>query len=471
MPWLKRTGSWFRDRLGLERVVEFAARHPVPRGNATTRKAWMYVFGVATATAFLLQVVTGIALATVYIPSPASAYQSLLFINREVWMGSLLRGMHYFGASAMVVLISAHAAQVFLTGAYKFPREMNWVFGVMLLVLTLLMAATGQLLRWDQNGIWTVVVGSQLLARVPLIGQALAEFVLAGNAVGGATLSRFYVFHILILPGLIFLTIGVHVYLVLHHGVSEPPVAGRPVDPESYREEYAERSARSGYRYWPDAAWREVVTAVLVVSGVVLLALLFGPKGPQEPPDPTTIAADPQPDWYFRWFYALLWVKPRGWEAFFMVYLPLGVIVAMLALPFVFPKGERHPLRRPWAVAMVVVVVSGLGVLTRLGMSAPWSMDFETEPLSAATVGTTEGPVWHGAQLFHERGCQYCHTVAGSGGEYGPSLTDVTRRLPPGVIVTRTLNGVGDMPGYRHNLTREELDAILAFLRSLEDHK
>ncbi|CAN5858913.1 hypothetical protein BH23GEM3_BH23GEM3_13040 [soil metagenome] len=467
MQILKRVGGWLWERLGLERPWDFAGRHPVQPEQAT-RKGWMYVFGAATMTAFLLQVVTGVALATKYVPSPASAYESLIFINQEVWLGWFVRGMHYFGASAMVVFISVHVARVFLTGSYKYPREMNWIFGVMLLVLTMLMAATGQLLRWDQNGIWTVVVGSQLLGHVPLIGPRLTEFVLAGDAVGGATLSRFFAFHILILPALIFLTVGVHLYLVLHHGVSEPPEAGKPVDPETYKEWYDERAERGGYRYWPDAAWREVVTALAIIVGVMLLAYIFGPKGPDAPPDPTMIAADPRPDWYFRWYYALLAVKPQGWEPFFMVYLPLGALIAMFLLPFVAPKGERHPKRRPWAILIVVVVVTALGVLTELGMRAPWAMEFETVPLSPEVVGVAEGPVWTGAQLFHERGCQFCHVAAGQGGQYGPDLTDVTRRLPPEMIVTRTINGIGQMPAYRDMITRDEMDAILAFLRSLE---
>lgn len=468
---LRRLGGWFIDRLGLERLLDFGPRHPVHPGQVEGRKSWMYVFGMATLIAFLLQLATGILLVTRYIPAPDSAYESLLYINEEVVLGWLVRGMHYFGASAMVLLILAHVVQVFLTGAYKFPREMTWFFGVALLALTLLMAATGQLLRWDQNGIWTVSVGSQLLARVPWIGDALARFVLAGDQVGGATLSRFFAFHVLIFPLLILLVVGVHVYLVLHHGVSEPPEPRKRVEPETYREEYEAALEKSPYTYWPDAAWREVVAGALVVVSVVLLAWAFGPKGPAEPPDPAVIAADPRPDWYFRWYYALLAIKPRGLETFTMVYLPLLAGIAMILLPFVASKGERHPARRPWAVALVVVLLALLGVLTELGMRAPWSMAFGTRPLGRDEVPVAEGPAWEGAQLFHRRGCQYCHTAAGRGGDYGPDLTHVTQRLPPEVIVARTLNGVGEMPAYRGKLTREEIQAILAFLHSLEERQ
>jgi ubiquinol-cytochrome c reductase cytochrome b subunit len=466
----RRVRSWLIDRLGLQRLIEFAARHPVPPEYGS-RRGWLYVLGVATLAAFLLQFVTGAVLATKYIPAPSHAYESLRYITEEAWFGALLRGMHYVGASAMIVLMSAHVIRVVLTGSYKFPREMNWVLGVVLLVLVLTMALTGQLLRWDQDGMWTVSVAANFFARVPLIGAALARFVLAGESVGGATLSRFFVLHVLLLPLLIFAVIGAHLYLVLHHGISEAPRAGRPVDRSTYRAWYRDYVERGGTRYWPDAAWREVVAALLVVVAVVALAYLVGPKGPGLPPDPSIIGADPRPDWYLRWYYALLWVKPRGAETLVMVYLPLAVLLALLLLPFVFNAGERSPRRRPWAVIMVVGTLTGLGLLTQMGLQPRWAMDFDARPLTAAEVGVDAGPVWQGAQAFHARGCAYCHTVLGVGGEYGPDLTDVARRLPTGAIVARTLNGIGDMPGYRRVLSEEEMDAIVAFLQAMQQRR
>jgi ubiquinol-cytochrome c reductase cytochrome b subunit len=464
---LKRARRWLYDRLGLDRILDFVARHPIPPEHAG-RAGWMYVLGIATLAAFLLQMASGAALATKYIPAPSHAYQSLEYITEEAWFGSLLRGMHYFGASAMVVLVLAHMIRVLLTGSYKFPREMTWVFGVGLLVLTLAMALTGQLLRWDQDGMWTVSVASQFVGRVPLIGAALARFVLAGESVGGATLSRFFVLHVLLLPGMILLLVGAHLYLVLHHGISEPPRAGRQVPPEEYRAWREARARSGGMRYWPDAAWREAVAGFAVVVAVLLLAYLFGPKGPGEPPDPTTIAADPRPDWYLRWYYALLWVKPRGTETLVMVYLPLAVVLGLLLFPFVFRGGERSPARRPWAVAGVVAALTVLGILTQIGIRPDWEMELEPRALTAEEVGTAEGPIWSGAQAFHLRGCGHCHVVLGTGGRYGPALDDVALRLPRSEIVTRIVNGVGDMPAYRRILGEQELSDLVAFLLSLE---
>jgi ubiquinol-cytochrome c reductase cytochrome b subunit len=467
MSMFSRLGGFLMDRLGLERVVHFVARHPVPPETAS-RRGWYYVLGVATLAAFLVQVATGVALATKYIPSPAHAYDSLLFITNEAWLGWLLRSVHYVGASAMVVLLGAHMVRVFLTGSYKFPREMNWVLGVLLLVLTMTMALTGQLLRWDQDGIWTVAVASQFLVRVPLIGEHLARFFIAGDTVGGATLSRFFVLHVLILPAMLIAVIGVHVYLVLHHGISEAPRPGQSVARKTYRQWYKRYTDDSGFRYWPDSAWREVVAGLVVVVTVVVIALIVGPKGPGDPPDPTVLTADPRPDWYLRWYYALLWVKPRGYETFVMVYLPLLIGLGLILLPFLFPDGERSPRRRPWAVLSVVILVTTIGVLTELGLRAPWAMAFEEEPVTMEEAALGPGPAFSGARIFHARGCQFCHAVAGRGGSYGPDLTDVTRRLPPEFIAERTLRGIGNMPAYRNVLTSEEMALIIEYLRSQE---
>jgi ubiquinol-cytochrome c reductase cytochrome b subunit len=466
MQLARRARAWLIDRLGLRRIIDFVLLHPVPPEHAG-RGGWAYVLGIATLTAFLLQYLTGAVLATKYIPAPSHAWESLQYITEEAWFGGLLRGMHYFGASAMIVLLTAHVVRVVLTGSYKFPREMNWVLGVVLLVLTMAMALTGQLLRWDQDGMWTVSVAANFFGRVPFVGEPLARFVLAGESVGGATLSRFFVLHVVFMPLLILATVGAHLYLVLHHGISESPRAGRPVDRATYRGWYRDYVERGGAQYWPDTAWREAVAALLVVIGVVLLAWYIGPKGPGLPPDPGIIEADPRPDWYLRWYYALLWVKPRGAETLVMVYLPLAALLALVLLPFVFNAGERAPSRRPWAVLTVAAFLTGIGLLTQLGIEARWSMDFDAEPLTAAQVGADEGDLWHGAQALHQRGCLSCHRVLDRGGAYGPDLTLVAQRLPASEIVARTLNGIGDMPGYRRVLSDDEMRAIVVFLESL----
>ena len=284
---IRAIGHWLEDRTGLWSVSRRLAEHPVPPGTD-----WRYVLGGATLVAFLLQVATGVALATVYVPSTGSAYQSLQFITHDAPFGRVLRGMHYFGASAMVVLIGAHMSRVFLTGSYKFPREMNWLSGAALLLLTILMAFTGQLLRWDQDGVWSAVVASEQAARIPALGHWLAHLVLGGATVSGPTLSRSFAVHVFLIPALIFAGVGLHLYLVLRTGVSERASIGPAVvDPATYRAWYRNLLDREGQPFWPDAAWRDAVVAVLVVGTVLALALIVGPKPLGKPPDPTIIIA------------------------------------------------------------------------------------------------------------------------------------------------------------------------------------
>ena len=381
----------------------------------------MYVFGSATLVSFLIQVVTGIALATGYVSSAGKAYQSLKWISDEAFMGNLLRGMHYFGASAMVLLLGLHMIRTFLTGSYKFPRELNWIVGVLLLLLTLLMGFTGQLLRWDQNGVWSTIVAAEQAGRVPFIGHLVARLLMGGQTVGGATLSRFFAYHVFFIPALIFGMVGLHLVLVLQHGISEKPAASRPVDPKTYRAWYEGMLKREGVPFWPDAAWRDVVFGVFVAACVVLLAWHFGPPALSDPPDPTIIKAYPRPDWYLLWYFAVLAQLPHGTETYVIIGGPVLAGICLFILPLIFNKGQRAPSRRPWAVASLAIIVMSVGTLWLEGERSPWSPDFNAQQLSPMQVHSTRAEVLHGAVLFHDKGCEYCHAVAGTGDGAAPT--------------------------------------------------
>lgn len=461
MPILKQIWTWFDDRTGLSEVIGPIARHPVPPGTG-----WWYVFGSATLFVFILQVVTGIALATAYISSTADAYSSLQFITHDALLGNVLRGMHFWGASAMILLIGIHVIRVFLMGSYKFPREINWLTGAGLLLLTLGMGFTGQLLRWDQNAVWSIVVGAEQAGQAPVLGQTLARFILAGDVVGGATLSRFFAFHVFFIPALIFAFVGLHLYLVLRHGISEPPEAGRPVDPQTYRAWYHDLLERHGLPFWPDVAWRDIAFGVATVVVILLLAIIFGPPELGKPPDPTIIQAYPRPDWYLLWYFAVLALIPPTLEPYVIILGPAVFGLTLMLLPLVANRGERSPLRRPWALGVVLMVVIMIGTLWLEGERAPWSPDFTAQPLPAQVVGATSGPVATGAQLFHDKGCEFCHSVAGHGGHRGPDLTDVANRLSPEQMTIRILTGGTNMPAFAGNLSPGELNSLVAFLQS-----
>jgi ubiquinol-cytochrome c reductase cytochrome b subunit len=453
--------DWVDDRTGLPTMIGKTARHLVPPDAK-----WWYVFGSATLCAFMVQVVTGIALAFSYIPSASEAYSTLHFISDQAPFGHFLRGLHYYGASAMVLMVGLHMAQVFLAGSYKFPRELNWATGVLLLGFTLVMGFTGQLLRGDQNAVWTVVVAAEQAGRTPFIGQWLAHFILGGDTVGGATFTRFFAIHVFIMPSFIFAFVGLHLWLVLRHGISEPPKAGKPVDPKTYREEYKELIEKKGKPFWPDSAWRDVVFCVVMIVVIAALALFSGAPQLGKPPDPSITTASPRPDWYLMWYFAVLALMPHGTEKYFMVFGPLLVGIILIVLPFVSNRGERSPRRRPWAVVAVLMTVLMIVTLWLAGAKSPWSPNFDAPPLSPAIVVATNGPVFLGAKLFHDKGCLNCHLIADDGGRRGPDLTSVADRLSANQMILRIANGGVNMPAYAANLTPAQMDALVAFLQS-----
>jgi quinol---cytochrome c reductase cytochrome b subunit, bacillus type len=225
--------DWLEERSGLIGGVRYFLFRKVPRDSN-----WFHTLGSATLTAFIVQAVTGVILAMYYQPDPNSAYQSINHITNDLTLGWLVRGMHKWGASVFIILLFFHMARVFLFGAYKYPRELNWIIGVLLLVFGMLEGFTGYLLPWDQTAYWATVVGINLNGTGPIIGPFLADFLKGGGEIGGDTLSRFYSLHMLVIPGAIFALIGLHLYLVVRLGVSSPPwsreaAGGEYTEPES----------------------------------------------------------------------------------------------------------------------------------------------------------------------------------------------------------------------------------------------
>ncbi|TAN21627.1 MAG: c-type cytochrome [Acidobacteria bacterium] len=461
-PAWKRAWLWFDDLTGTSAMLHPLLFHRVPRAK---KSAWLYVLGSATLFVFLVQIVTGIALSSSYVASSGQAYQTLLFISSSTF-GHIVRGIHYWGASAMVVLIGIHAIRVYLMASYKYPRQMNWLSGVVLLILVLGMAFTGQLLRWDQNGFWSAVVGAEQAGRSPFIGNWFGHLVLGGDTAGGATLSRFFALHVFFIPVLIFLVLGLHLYLVVHNGISEPPKTGRPVDPRTYRVWYKGLLARDGEPFFPDAAWRDAVFGFIVIAIIFGLAMTLGPEKIGQAPDPTLMGASPRPDWYLLWYYALLSVIPRWTENYVIILAPLIFFGLLFALPFAGSRGERSLIHRPWSIVIVAGIVITIAYFSHLGAIAPWSPRFNAKPLPVSVVGTATGPEAAGAKVFYDKGCEFCHTIDGYGGVRGPNLSDVGDRLTAEQITTRIFSGATNMPSYNGNISQQDLQSVLAFLLS-----
>jgi ubiquinol-cytochrome c reductase cytochrome b subunit len=458
---LKRIWHWIDDRGGISDALGPLLNHPVPPDSK-----WSYVFGSATLFCFLLQIVTGVGLALLYQPSSADAYPSLQYIMHEAPMGSILRGIHFFGASGMMIMMGAHLIRVYITAAYKYPREMQWISGVFLLILVTAMGFTGQVLRWDDNGVWSAIVAAEQLGRFPLIGKPLAHLLIGGPTIGAKSLSRFFSYHVFVFPAFLFLFIGWHVYLVVRNGISEPPKAGRPVNPKTYRAWYQKMLKEKGHPFFPYSAWRDVVFAVLTITVIVALAVFVGAPPIQRPPDPSVVHTSPRPDWYLLWIFALFALMPAQIESYAIVIVPPLILFLLFALPFIRNYGERSPLRRPWSIAGVIMVVTFVGALLVIGNKAPWSARFEAVPLPEKVVNSTDPTVMQGAHLFHQMACQYCHSIKGLGGKVGPDLTFVGRRLNEQQMKIRIVNGGHNMPSFGQTLTKDQLDQIVAFLQT-----
>jgi menaquinol-cytochrome c reductase cytochrome b subunit len=210
--------AWVDERTSLSGAARWIMFRKVPKGTN-----WFYTLGSATMFAFLSQAITGVFLAMYYVPSATEAYESTRRITNEIFLGEFVRGMHKWGSTMMVILIFLHMGRVFFFGAYKYPREMNWVIGFVLLILTFVMALTGYLLPFDQRSYWATIVAANITASGPLVGPYLGDFLRGGAEFGATTLARFYSIHMLLVPGAIAALIGAHLYLVTKLGTTAPP--------------------------------------------------------------------------------------------------------------------------------------------------------------------------------------------------------------------------------------------------------
>ena len=305
-----RLYDWLDARLNLKPVQRTLLDEPIPGGAS-----WIYVFGSVTLFLFVLQAATGMFLALYYAPTPDHAYDSVRFIETEVSLGWLVRGLHHWGASSMVVAIGLHMLQTFLYGAYKAPREAMWMVGVCLFLMVMTFAFTGYLLPWDQTAYWATQIGINMVGTVPLIGDAASRILRGGEILGALTLSRFFAIHVLFLPAILITGIAVHLFVLRRVGPAGP-----------WTDDRASLGAET-------FAPRQVYMDAVVIAGVflVVVALAFSiPLPLTDKANPSDTSFVPVPEWYFLFYYELLKYVHGPLEPLATWVLPLCVILVML---------------------------------------------------------------------------------------------------------------------------------------------
>jgi ubiquinol-cytochrome c reductase cytochrome b subunit len=429
--------GWLHARSGYRTGLRHLLDEPLPPGTG-----WWFTLGSALLFLIAVQLVTGAVLTMYYAPTPDHAWESVRFISREARLGWLVRGLHFFGASAIVIAVALHIVRVIFFGSYKAPRELTWLTGVALLLVLLAFALTGYLLPWDQRAYWATVVTINLVALPPLIGPPLATLVRGGTEIGALTLTRWYAAHVILLPALLAFLVGVHLYLMRRHGISGPV------------------RARQGERqpFFPYQAARDVTVSLALA--VVLVALAsYGMPELEAPADPADATYVPRPEWYFLGLFQLLKYFPGRWEIVGALFIPGLAVGALALLPWLDRGPDRDPRRRRGVLAVV-----SAGILTIVALTAAGWRD--TGPGSS---GPAPG-VWTprqtaGAVLVETAGCERCHGEAAMADAVGSSPLS----RPPGWLASHVVDPEMIAPGLRPapRVNQRDVDAIVAYVSRL----
>jgi ubiquinol-cytochrome c reductase cytochrome b subunit len=334
----RAVGEWLDDRAGIRTILQAVLYEPIPGGSR-----WRYVWGSTLVMAFTTQVITGVFLWMAYSPSTQTAWESVFYIQHEMIGGWLLRGVHHFMAQAMVVLLALHFLQVVWDGAYRAPRELNFVLGIVLMLIVLGLALTGYLLPWDQKGYWATRVGTELASQAPLAGPEIKKLTIGGSEYGHLTLTRFFALHAGVLPGLLVMFLTLHVALFRRHGIhARIPHRG------------AEQT------FWPDQVLKDSIAALAVLAVVLGLTIYFGGAELTAPADPANPYNAARPEWYFLFLFQFLKWFPGELEVWGAFIIP-GVIILVL---FLMPWIGRTRFGHMCNVALLFVLLGGAAALT-----------------------------------------------------------------------------------------------------------
>ncbi len=447
---------WLDKRTGIKRLLSEALFENIPGGSR-----WRYVWGSTLTFAFFVQAITGLILWMAYSPSAQTAWESVFHIQYEMNFGWLLRGVHHYTAQAMILLLILHLMQVIIDGAYRAPREINFWFGIGLLLLTLALSLTGYLLPWDQKGYWATKVTTSLMAQAPIIGPGLEKLAVGGAEYGHHTLTRFFAFHAGILPATVILLIIGHIYLFRRHGIT----ANKPL-------------RKPDAQFWPDQVLKDAV-ACLAVFAVVLFFVIrsqvIGDGHLGAPAEPAESYAAARPEWYFLFLFQFLKYFPGEREIYGALVIPGAAIGLIGLMPFI----GRWRLGHRFNIAFMFALLLGIGVLTSLAIledrkKLEYIRAVEAEKRAAERIKTLakkppagmgipyEGaaallrndPFTQGPKLFAAH-CASCHRYNGHNGlgtppEDAPSASDLkdfasrewlTRLLHPDHIATDAFFG------------------------------
>ena len=336
----ERLADWIEDRTGYRGAARAIFDGEIPGGAH-----WRYVFGSALLSTFLIQLATGIFLVSSYSPSATTAWGSVFYINNVMAFGWFLRGIHHFGSQAMIVLLAMHLTQVILSGAYRAPREMNYWFGMGLMLVTLGLGLTGYLLPWDQKGFWATNVATEIAGGTPVLGSYIKKVALGGSDYGNQTLTRFFSLYVFVLPLSLIGLVVVHIYLLRRHGLTPPKNTRGIVG-----------------RHWPAQALRDSIAALVVMGVLVALVLANGGANLDAPADPSG-QYPARPEWYFLFLYQFLKKLPGKYEALGALGGPGAIMTILFLLPVldkVFPRRLAHF----FACTFLFALLGGAGYLT-----------------------------------------------------------------------------------------------------------
>lgn len=378
---LKNLFDWLDDRTGFRAGRHHLLDEPIPPGTGwwfTTGSILLFLLGV--------QVITGIVLTMYYVPSTEYAYDSVRFIMDRVTFGHVLRGLHFFGASFIVIAAVVHMLRVVVTGSYKKPREVTWLTGVVLLLVILAFALTGYLLPWDQKAYWATTVTINIARSGPM-GEYVAGLLRGGSALGALTLLRWYTAHVFLLPACLIGFVVAHLYLMRRHGISGPVKAKHG----------------KATPFYPYHAIKDTIVVAAVFALLLTFAIHY--RAPLDAvADPSDASYIPRPEWYFLSLFEMLKLFPGKLEPVATQVIPGLVVGLLLLLPFLDRKRERHARKRPIVMAAFVVVLGGISALTYRGL--------HDNPAKTA-------PAWGllptaGAQFAQDEKCTTCHHVGGA---------------------------------------------------------